>query len=116
MVKHRLTQVSRDTRVSTLAQLINSIYLSTNVRLQNHRLPVLRKASFHWLKSMVTINQAKEIALNLAKLKGEFLPGIYYGIDKGKEYSKCFYFNFPLVDKEGVMPIELPMAGQRLLR
>ena len=60
---------------------------------------------------MVTINKAEEIALNFAKAQGEVLPGIYYGITKGREYSKWFYFDFLLVNKDGVVPEEPPMAG-----
>jgi hypothetical protein len=60
---------------------------------------------------MVTINKAEAIALFFAKAQGEVLPSIYYGIAEGREYSKWFYFDFMLVDKDGKVPAERIMAG-----
>jgi len=60
---------------------------------------------------MVTILKAYEIARSYAKERGEVLPGIYFDVEDGIEYSNCYYFDYMIVDKNGNVPDAHPLIA-----
>jgi hypothetical protein len=61
--------------------------------------------------TMVTFQNAYELAKFYSKNMGEVFPDIYFDVKPGREFKDCFYFDFTMVDKFGNTPKELQMAG-----